>query len=748
MIAVRLSPRITRPAVAAAGAAVVVLGVIAFITYFASAGRPLLTDQGPLSLRPEVADELSVFFGRSQIRDGQIVVHLLGSAIFWATGGVILLRRSSGGIQSIAGLTLLLLGASLFSPTSLLDGALGWVGDGMGSLRPGPEVWRSASGVAVLGFAFYFPDGRSLGRAWDVLLGVVVAHIAAWAVFAGTFVDPRRWPGGGAGWTIAVCLVVVAALMTRVVRTPDAERLKIAPVAIAVAATVVSITLFWLLDPRLEEGVFDLVLATPRLAALHDLNLLLLFTVSLLLLPFAVSFAVVRYRLWEIDLLVNRALVYGALTAVVAGAFVLGVVGFGSALASQIGGGRTVAGVVTGVVLVGVFQPVRRRIQRGVDRRFYRDKFDAEQAIDAFVLSVPDLVDATDVERAIEQVVDNAVHATGCWVVVGDGLGVPDDATPVGRPDRALDAMWPEEAVLLVPLVTQGRAVGGVFLGPRRSDTDYTAIDRKLLERMAAAAAPAVRVAVLVEEQERVAVERAVREREMAVARTIQRDLLPHTLPEIDGWSFASVYESAREVGGDYYDVMPMADGRIGLLVADVSGKGVPAAMLMATCRAVIRSLSDSATDPADLLASANRRLASDIRPGMFVTCFLAVLDPATGHLRFANAGHTLPALRNVDGTVEDLRAVGMPFGWFPDAEYEAISIDLPRGAVVVIPSDGVIEARDPGGTFFGVAGFHGEVRQIADPTVVDRILESLRAHCAPSTDLGDDVTMLAFGRM
>lgn len=728
--------------------AVVLVGVAGFVAYFSADARPLLTAQGPLSLRPDVVDELAVFFGGSLMRDGQITVHLVGSLVFWATGGVVLLRATGGGTRSIGGVTLVVLGAALFSPISLLEGSFDWIAHAIGSLRPGPEVWRSVAGVSVLGFGFFFPDGKSLGRTWDVLLGLTIGHIVLWAVFGGSFLDPREWPGGGAGWTLGLCLLVVAALLTRVFRTPDAERIKIAPVAIAVTATMASIVLFWLLEPRLEEGVFDLVLATPRLSALHDLNLLLLFTASLLLLPFAVAVAVVRYRLWEIDLLVNRALVYTALTAVIAAGFLFGLVGVGSVLASQVDSGRAVAGVTTGVVLVVVFQPVRRRIQRAVDRRFYRDKYDAEQAIADFIRSVPDLVDADAVEAAIADVVRRAVHCTAVWTVVGDDLGLPDVPSPIDRTSGSALISWPDGAEVVVPLVTQGHAVGGVFVGPRMSGSAYTAIDRNLLQQMASAAAPAVRVAVLVEQQERLAVERAVLEREMAVARTIQHDLLPHALPDIEGWAFASVYESAREVGGDYYDVMPMADGRLGLLVADVSGKGVPAAMMMATCRAVIRSLSETASDPAELLGLANRRLAGDIRPGMFVTCFLGVLEPGVGRLVFANAGHTLPALRHPDGRVDDLRATGMPFGWFPDAEYESVTVDLTAGSLVVIPSDGVIEARDASGTFFGVGGFHGVVHECSDPSVVDEILAALRRHCAPSRDLGDDVTMLAFSRV
>lgn len=739
-----------RSAATLVAAAVVAIGVAGFVAYFTGETRPLLTAQGPLALRPEVAGELALFFDQAIIRSGQIAVHLLGVLVFWTTGIAILWRGGRGVMPAVTGVTLVLLGVALFSPVSLLQGGLSGVSGVVGTLRPGPEVWRSLTGVAVIWFALVFPDGRPLGR-WSALaVGAVTAQVVIWSLAPGSVADPRTWPGAGAvAWTVAVALGVVVLVVVRFFRTPETDRRPIAPVVVALSATVLSILLFALLQPRLHDGLFDLVLATPRIEALHDLNLLLFLTVSLLLLPLAVGVAVIRYRLWDIQLLVNQALVYGALTAVVAGSFLVGMVGLGSVFASFVGGGRAVAGVMTGIVLVLVFQPVRRRIQSAVDRRFYRDKYDAERAVDAFVRAVAEVVDAGQVEQAVAEVVDRTVHPESVRLVVGERSGIPHRVAAIDRDeDTGYDGAWPSDARLLVPLVNQGRAIGGLFLGPRRSGGPYTALDRDLLERVAAAAAPAVKVAQLVEEQERQAVERARIESEMAVARTIQRDLLPHTLPEIPGWRFASVYESAFEVGGDYYDVIAMPGGKVALLVADVSGKGVPAAMLMATCRAVIRSLADAGTDPAALLSAANRRLAGDIRPGMFITCFLAVLDPSSGHLAFANAGHTLPAIRWADGTVDDLRATGMPFGWFPDAVYESITIDLGPGTMVVIPSDGVIEARSPGGEFFGVAGFHEVVGGHSDSTVVDAILHRLRDHCAPSDDLGDDVTMLALARL
>jgi serine phosphatase RsbU (regulator of sigma subunit) len=401
------------------------------------------------------------------------------------------------------------------------------------------------------------------------------------------------------------------------------------------------------------------------------------------------------------------------------------------------------------VSLALVFQPVRRRVQSAVDRRFYREKYDADRAVDLFTREVTELVRPVSIAAALGAILRQTVQPSASWVELRE---LPIEAGSLSPIDRdpgaaAMSGLWPDGADLMVPLVAQGRPVGAVFLGPRRSGRPYAAHDRRLLERIAAAAAPAVRVGQLVEDQERLAVERARIDGEMAVARTIQRDLLPHHLPALEGWRFAARYESSREVGGDYYDVIPLDDGRLGLLVADVSGKGVPAAILMANCRAVVRSIAGSIGDPAEVLRRVNVRLTADMTPGMFVTCFYGVLDPIASTLSFANAGHPLPAIKVAGGRAEELRATGMPFGWMADASYDTVVRSLPAGAVVVVASDGVIEARDPSGEFWGTKRFVDAVARANGPEVVDGVLEALRLHCAPSVDLGDDVTMLAVAR-
>src|SRR5918997_4213185 len=168
-----------------------------------------------------------------------------------------------------------------------------------------------------------------------------------------------------------------------------------------------------------------------------------------------------------------------------------------------------------------------------------------------------------------------------------------------------------------------------------------------------------------VTEQKREAQERERIEQELRIARLIQQTLLPKTLPKLSGYDVAAYYQRAREVGGDFYDLFELDDGRLGLVMGDATGKGMPAALVMAGARSMLRALAQSSDSPGEVLKRANDALVADIPPNMFITCFYAVLDPETGRLRYANAGHDLPYLRR-GADVEELRARGMPLGLMP----------------------------------------------------------------------------------
>jgi serine phosphatase RsbU (regulator of sigma subunit)/anti-sigma regulatory factor (Ser/Thr protein kinase) len=327
----------------------------------------------------------------------------------------------------------------------------------------------------------------------------------------------------------------------------------------------------------------------------------------------------------------------------------------------------------------------------------------------------------------------------------GAGGAVDVDALELDSP--ALRELRAAGVKLVVPLVSQGELIGVLNLGPRLSEQDYSSDDRRLLDNLAAQAAPALRVGQLVREQEAEAATRQRFEQELEVARLIQQNFLPKELPDLPGWQVSAYYRPAREVGGDFYDVIPLPDGRVGFVVGDVTDKGVPAALVMSATRSVLRASAQRLIEPGLVLERVNEHLFPDMPEKMFVTCLYGVLDPATGLLRFANAGHDLPYVKTAEGVVE-LRARGMPLGLMPGMDYEEKEMVLQPGDSVLLHSDGVVEAHDPERDMFG---FPRLKQTVADAPggqeLIDRVLRDLEAFVGPDGEQEDDITMVTLQR-
>jgi steroid delta-isomerase-like uncharacterized protein len=237
-------------------------------------------------------------------------------------------------------------------------------------------------------------------------------------------------------------------------------------------------------------------------------------------------------------------------------------------------------------------------------------------------------------------------------------------------------------------------------------------------------------------------------EQELRVARQIQRSLLPEATPELYGWQFATYYEPAREVGGDFYDFLELENGRLGLVVGDATGKGMPAALVMATTRGMLRAVAQSLDSPGEVLARVNEALYPDVPSEMFVTCFYAILDPAAGRLRYANAGHDLPyVLHHGEGTHE-LRARGMPLGLMPEMSYEEKEAVLREGDSVLFYSDGLVEAHDPHYEMFGFPRLGALIAEYGkERSLVDSLLEELYSFTGEGWEQEDDITLLTLKR-
>ncbi len=235
---------------------------------------------------------------------------------------------------------------------------------------------------------------------------------------------------------------------------------------------------------------------------------------------------------------------------------------------------------------------------------------------------------------------------------------------------------------------------------------------------------------------------------ELEVARELQRDLLPRDTPAVYGYSFAHSYRTANEVGGDYHDFIPLADGRLALIVGDASGHGIAAGLLMAIANATLKTAIEIDPAPLEVARLLNTTLCRTGDRRAFMTLFYGVLDPARGELEYVCAGHPFPLVRRGDGSIEELGEGSLPLGMRAEPSLPHGRVTLERGDFVILFTDGLAEATDPAeGRAFGferllrltaAGGAAGEIHR--------RILAAFDAHVGDGP-LTDDVTLVVVGR-
>jgi serine phosphatase RsbU (regulator of sigma subunit) len=239
-------------------------------------------------------------------------------------------------------------------------------------------------------------------------------------------------------------------------------------------------------------------------------------------------------------------------------------------------------------------------------------------------------------------------------------------------------------------------------------------------------------------------------EQELHVARRIQQASLPEAVPELEGWEISPHYRPAREVGGDFYDFHLLSEGRLGLVVGDATGKGVPAALVMSTTCGMLQVTAQAldSSSPGEVLARVNETLLARIPPNMFVTCFYGILDPESGRLLYANAGHDLPYVRR-GGDAEELRARGMPLGLMSGMGYEEKEVVLEKGESVLFYSDGLVEAHDPQGEMFGFPRLQGLIAEHGgERSLVNFLIEVLYSFTGEGWEQEDDITLVTLRRV
>ncbi len=300
-------------------------------------------------------------------------------------------------------------------------------------------------------------------------------------------------------------------------------------------------------------------------------------------------------------------------------------------------------------------------------------------------------------------------------------------------------------SAICTPLWNGEQTVGVLYIDTTRADRQFDEVDLLFFSTLSGMIAEKIQNATLAE----IAREKQRLDAELRIAAQIQSQLLPSDLPSVDGYEIAAFNRACTEVGGDYYDVFA-ADSRIVIAVADVAGKGIGAAMLMSNLQAALRIRSDTSKDVGEVLQSLNADLIDRVGEGRFITCFLMSLDPQTGKVAYANAGHNPPIVVRGGKQIERVEAAGLPLAILVESDYEAHSITLEPSDLILLYSDGVTECFNKDGELFGEERLEAILKQISPQSAKDVIKTIVGAldEFRQDRPFSDDVTLVVVKRL
>ncbi len=489
----------------------------------------------------------------------------------------------------------------------------------------------------------------------------------------------------------------------------------------------------------------------------------------------SIAWSIVRYKFLDAKLLARRGILYALGSAVLVGAYLLVVSQMNRYLAGIGGTGAQVLQPVLLIIALALFQPAIARLEQLVDQMFLRDPTDYRNVLRQLGRELQTTIDlelllGRTIQTVAETLILDRAHIIGFarqGAVAHTGAGTPLAATDLAWLQQILPrvsahqqsyrlterveglALEEQEVLvnrlglgLLVPMRWRGDVVGALLLGQKMVGTGYTPEDITLLTTLAQQVSVSLQNALLL--RDRVSVARF--EEELNLARQIQRNSLLSEFPPMPGAEVHAVYIPSRQVGGDFYDVVPTGDGSFLVAIADVSGKGVPAALLSSMLQASLRTQADGTRPLAEILRTINALMYRSTATQQFATFFLARIDTTARTLTFSNAGHNYPIVIRKGGTRRTLERGGTILGIIEHVEFEEDQVILAPGDLVVLYTDGVSEAMNDEGEQFGEERLHaclgGLPTGLPAREVTDRLLAEVRTFL-DGAEPQDDVTLL-----
>lgn len=495
-------------------------------------------------------------------------------------------------------------------------------------------------------------------------------------------------------------------------------------------------------------GIVVFTLVAVYLSIVQASDEFLIFTKPYLLLPalvaavFPLSFgySIFRYHLMDIDLVVRRSLVYAMITAVLAAVYLGVVFGLGRIMTDLVGRSESqILGLVAFLIVALAFDPIKQRVQKSIDRTFYRERSNYQRALREFSRELLGQMNLAQILESMVNRISSTMHVETVAVIICDDR---EGCQSVGRNVEIADATFSRTMgglvelleqrkkpvniartgpdaetlslhetdraklersgiVFSVPMFLQGRLIGMINVGPKLSGRMYSQDDVDLLDTVGSQAAIAIENARLHQSE----IERQKIEEELSLARKIQQGLLPTELPEIPGLDVAGVSLPALTVGGDYFDFIELDRARFLVVVADVSGKGMSAALYMSKIQGMVQLAAHMYSSPREMLVNVNRRIYEGIERKSFITMILALFDMNRREVTVCRAGHNR-ALLSTNGSLEYLEGNGMGLGLEPGPLFEEtlqeVSRPLNPGGVFFFYTDGLTETMNPGNLQLG----------------------------------------------
>lgn len=494
----------------------------------------------------------------------------------------------------------------------------------------------------------------------------------------------------------------------------------------------------------------------------------------------AIAYSMVRHRFLDANLIARKSILYATTSGFLLAVYFTIVRQVDAFLETVRGFDTTIFQTVMLLLALILFQPAFSWLEETLDRYFLREKGDYRTLLRRMSSEVLTVLDVEKLTDSVVAALRDALPArTTVLLIAPEGRppllraygGGTDPARLATMPRLTLahfldgaEILRKEEIValaaergvaevvaplldtapfVLLPLRHGGDFLGFIALGRKITETRYKAEELNLLQLLANQTSVAVKNALLYRE----ALEKSILEEELAVARRIQRQFLPTTLPKINRFDLAALNVQTKQVGGDYYDLVPLGDGQYLVVVADVAGKGVPAALLASMVQASIRTQADSAKPVCEIMTRLNRLVHESTPEDRFATCFLARVNGDRLSVEFANAGHNYPIVLPAAGGWRYLEEGGIPLGIAPEFPYGETAMSLQPGDSLLLYTDGITDARNLEGEDFGEERLLRLAERLPRELTADEIIRAVSDEVSRFTagaDQADDMTLVA----